>query len=68
MEEDQAGQQDLRTSVLAGPDALVVLSMPCNGIQNGIFNNLAWNQGNADSPVVLQVIFLTLLADECYIC
>lgn len=48
--------------MLARPDTLV-LNMPFNGIQNDLFHILAWNQDNADSPVVPKIIFLTPLGD-----
>uniref|UniRef100_A0A8B9UJ11 Murine leukemia virus integrase C-terminal domain-containing protein n=1 Tax=Anas zonorhyncha TaxID=75864 RepID=A0A8B9UJ11_9AVES len=50
--------------MLAGPDLQVVLHMLCDA---DLFHNLSWHQGQADRPVVPQVLVITLLIDRHHI-
>jgi len=49
--------------ILAGPDSLVVLHMPGEHTQDELLLNLPQPRGQADRPVVLQVLLLALLVD-----
>lgn len=49
--------------VLAGPDALVVLYMPCDGTQDNLFYNLPQHRSQAARPVVYRILLPTRLVD-----
>lgn len=49
--------------MLPGIDHLVVLHMPCDRTQDDLLYNIPWNRGQADMPVVPQILLLTLLVD-----
>jgi len=53
--------------MLAGPDPLVVLHMPGEYTHDEPLHNLPCHRGQADGPVVPEILLLALLVDGCYI-
>ena len=65
VEGDQVSQAGpyFHKPVLAGPDPLVVLYMPRDGTRDDLLHNLPQHQGQADSPVVPQILLPALIVD-----
>jgi len=53
-------------SMLARPDLLVVPCILYALTQDGLFHNLPWHQGQADRPLVPQILLTTLLVDRSH--
>ena len=68
MEGDQVGQAGpaFHEPMLAGPDPLVVLHMPSEHIQDEPLHNHPWHPGQADRPVVPEILLPALLVDGRY--
>jgi len=51
--------------MLTSPSHLLVLQVPGNGFQDYSFHHTPRYQGDADQPVVLQILFLEDRSDIC---
>ena len=49
--------------MLAGPDPLVATHVPCDLTQDDLLHNFPWYRGQAERPVVPQVLLTALLVD-----
>ena len=54
--------------MLTGSDQLVVLCVPCDGTEDDRLHDLPQHHGQADRPVVSQILILALLVDGHHIC
>ena len=66
IEGDQVGQAGpaFHERILAGPDPLVVLDVPCDGTQDDLLHDVPQHLGQADRPVAPWILLLSLLADD----
>ena len=68
-EGDQVGQEEsaFHEPMLAGPDPLVVPHMLCDCTQDDLLHNFSQNQGQADGPIVPQILLSILPVDGHHI-
>ena len=68
-EGDEAGQARpaFHEPVLAGPDPLDAMHMPCDLTQDDLLHNFSWYRGQADRPVLPKILLMALLVDGSHI-
>ena len=69
IEGDEVGQTRpaFHEPVLSGPDPMNTMHMPCDLTQDDLLHNFPWYQGQADRPVVPQVLLTDILVDGSHI-
>jgi len=67
-EGDEVGQARpaFHKPVLAGPDPLDAMQVPCDLTQDYLLHNFPRYQGQADRPLVPWILFMALLVDGNY--
>ena len=69
VEGDEVGQARpaFHESVLAGPDPLDATHIPCDLSQDDLLHKFPWYRGQADRPVVPQILLTALLVNVNHI-
>ena len=69
IEGDEVGQAQPASHepVLPGPDPLDAMHVSCDLTQDYLLHDFPWYRGQADRPVVPQILLTTLLVDGSHI-